>query len=131
LKDNSVWLEITNLVVPDWTDDFDMIKEMCDWLAENGFEDYPLHFSRFQPLYKLAQLPATPADTLVKARSIAINAGLKYVYIGNIPGSDAQNTFCPGCKKLLVERKGFTVTKNLIVNNKCPGCGTMIAGVWK
>ncbi len=131
LKDNGVWLEITNLVIPDWTDDFDMIKEMCGWLAENDFTDYPLHFSRFQPLYKLAQLPATPAETLVKARKIAMDAGLKYVYIGNIPGTDAQNTNCPKCKKLLVERKGFLVTKNIINNGKCPTCGTLIAGVWK
>jgi len=131
LKDNGVWLEITNLIIPDWTDDFEMIKQMCDWLAENGFADYPLHFSRFHPLYKLAQLPATPAETLVKARKIAMDAGLNYVYIGNIPGTDAQNTSCPKCKKLLVERKGFTVTKNIIINNKCPFCGAMIAGVWK
>jgi pyruvate formate lyase activating enzyme len=131
LKDSGIWLEIINLVIPDWSDNFDMIKEMCDWLAENGFNNYPLHFSRFQPLYKLAQLPPTPAETLVKARKIAMDAGINYVYIGNIPGNDAQNTYCPKCKKLLVERKGFLVTKNNILESKCPSCGNQIAGIWK
>jgi len=130
LKDNGVWLEITNLVIPDWTDDFDMIRQMCDWLAENGFTDCPLHFTRFHPLYKLAQLPATPAETLIKARKIAMDAGLNYVYIGNIPGTDAQNTICPKCKRLLIERRGFVVTTNNLLNGKCAGCGNPIAGVW-
>lgn len=130
LKDNGVWLEITNLVVPDWTDDFDMIKKMCDWLAGNGFVDYPLHFSRFYPQHKLAQLPETPRQTLEKARQIALSAGLHYVYIGNLPGTNAQDTICPGCKKPLVVRKGFFIEKNEIKNGKCPGCGQKIPGVW-
>lgn len=130
LKDNGVWLEITNLVVPDWTDDFDMIKQMCEWLADNGFADVPLHFSRFYPQYKLAQLPETPVATLVKARQIALSAGLHYVYIGNLPGSDGQDTICPGCKKTLVVRKGFFVEKNEIRNGKCPVCNRTIPGVW-
>ena len=130
LKDNGVWLEITNLVVPDWTDDFDMIKQMCDWLADHGFADVPLHFSRFYPQYKLAQLPETPVATLVKARQIALSAGLHYVYIGNVPGSNAQDTLCPGCKKPLVLRKGFFVEKNEISNGKCRYCNMKIPGVW-
>ncbi len=131
MKEEGVWLEITNLVVPQWTDDLDMIKKMSDWLFENGFQDTPLHFSRFHPDYKLANLPPTPVETLVKAREIAMNAGLHFVYIGNVPGSDAQNTYCPNCKKLLIERDGFVVKQNHLVDGKCAYCKTPIAGVWK
>lgn len=131
LKDEGVWLEITNLIVPEWTDDLDMIKRMCDWLYKNGFEDYPLHFSRFTPLYKLTNLPLTPTSTLIKAREIALQAGLKYVYIGNVPGSNAQNTYCPNCKKVVVERKGYRILQNNIISGKCKKCGTPIAGVWE
>ncbi|MCF8230109.1 MAG: AmmeMemoRadiSam system radical SAM enzyme, partial [Bacteroidales bacterium] len=103
LKEEGIWLEITNLVVPDWTDDFDMIKKMCAWLAENGFEDTPLHFSRFHPTYKLQKLPPTPRSTLMKARETGFSEGLKYVYVGNIPGTDAENTYCPNCNKLIIK----------------------------
>lgn len=130
LKQEKVWLEITNLVIPSWTDDMDMIKEMCDWLYKNGFKDYPLHFSRFQPMYKLTNLPPTPLSTLEKARDIAINAGMRYVYIGNVPGASYENTYCPKCKKLIVERRGFRILKNNIKNGKCKFCGEKIPGVW-
>ncbi len=131
LKEEGVWLEITNLIVPGWTDKMDMIREMCDWLYKNGFSDYPLHFSRFFPLYKLTSLPYTPVSVLEKAREIALNAGLKYVYIGNVPGSPAENTICPGCKKVVMERKGFTILANNLKADHCKFCGTKIAGVWK
>ena len=130
LKDEGVWLEITNLVVPGWNDDLDMVKEMCTWLAENGFSDYPLHFSRFYPQHKLAQLPPTPTETLVACHDIAFSEGLKYVYIGNVPGADTQNTVCPGCGKVVVERKGFTVVQTNLTANACSFCKTEIAGIW-
>ena len=130
LKDNNVWLEITNLIVPSWTDDFDMIKKMCDWLVENGFAEFPLHFSRFYPMYKLTQLPQTPINTLLKAKEIADKAGLKYVYIGNVPLVGAENTICPNCRKLIVARKGFAILSNQIENGKCKYCGFKINGVW-
>ena len=131
LKEEGVWLEITNLVVPSWTDDLVMIKEMCKWLKDNGFEDNPLHFSRFHPQYKLTQLPATPVGTLQKARDIATGEGLKYVYIGNVPGSGAENTYCPDCKKMIIERRGYKILTNNIVKNRCRFCNTLIAGVWE
>ena len=131
LNEEGVWLEITNLIVPGWTDDFDMIREMCDWLYENGFADNPLHFSRFQPSYKLTQLPPTPLSTLTKARKIALDAGIKYVYIGNVPGTEAENTFCPKCHKTLIKRRGYMVLSNHIKNGKCEYCNEPIAGVWK
>ncbi len=130
IKQEGVWLEITNLVIPTWTDNLDMIKKMCDWLFQNGLSDNPLHFSRFNPLYKLTQLPSTPVETLEKARQIALNAGLKYVYIGNVPGSEGQNTYCPKCKKIVVERKGFRMMQNHIKNNKCEYCSQVISGLW-
>jgi pyruvate formate lyase activating enzyme len=130
MKEEGVWLEITNLVVPGWTDKPEMTKQMCEWLVKNGFSDNPLHFLRFFPLYKLTSLPYTPQPVLERAREIAMKAGMKYVYIGNVPGTDYENTYCPGCKKAVVERRGFTILANNIRNSTCKFCGTKIAGVW-
>ncbi len=85
LAEEGVWLEITNLVVPTYSDDLDEITRMCNWLVENNLENYPLHFSRFSPMHKLDDLPSTPVETLKKAHAIALEAGIKYVYIGNVP----------------------------------------------
>ena len=131
MKKEGVWLEITNLVVPSWTDDLDMIKRMCSWLAENGFTETPLHFSRFMPMYKLANLPPTPLNILQKAREVAVNEGLKYVYIGNVPGLGHETTYCPGCKKAVFERRGYSVLQKNITDGKCSFCDYPIAGVWK
>lgn len=129
-KEEGVWLEITNLVVPSWTDDLATIGRMCDWLAKNGLSSCPLHFSRFVPLYKLSQLPSTPVSTLEKAREIALKAGMQYVYVGNVPGHEAQNTYCRKCGELVVERRGFSVLKNSLSAGSCPACGEKIPGVW-
>lgn len=126
-----VWLEIINLVVPSWTDNLDMIKRMCGWLVEKGLANYPIHFDRFHPDYKLTQLSATPIGVLTQARDIALASGMKYVYVGNVPGLDAQNTICPKCKQVVVERRGFTVVKNDLVKGCCSKCGEKIAGVWE
>lgn len=130
LKDHEIWLEITNLIVPEWTDDMDMIKKMCGWLASNGFEKYPLHFSRFHPQHKLAQLPPTPKSVLENAYSIAKSEGLINVYIGNLPGG-MQDTICPKCKKTVIERRGFSIISNNLKDNKCGNCSTEIAGIWE
>jgi pyruvate formate lyase activating enzyme len=129
-RESGVWLEITNLVVPSWTDDIEMIARMCDWLYDNGFENAPLHFSRFHPMYKLTQLPPTPVSILVKARETAMKAGLKFVYIGNVPGNDASNTYCPGCKELIIERRGYRIIQINLSAGKCGNCGEVIPGVW-
>lgn len=131
LKEEGVWLEITNLIVPEWTDNMHMIREMCQWLYKNGFEDTPLHFSRFSPLYKLTHLPSTPVSVLNKASEIAKSEGIKYVYIGNVPGSEAQNTICPNCSKIVIERKGYKILQNNIIVGKCKFCGNTIAGIWE
>ena len=130
MKEEGVWIEITNLIVPDWTDDMDMIEEMCNWLYDNGFDDTPIHFSRFTPMYKLKHLPPTPASKLKKAREIAFSAGLKYVYIGNLPGNEGEDTYCPNCKEKIINRRGFYITEKHITGNKCVHCGETIAGVW-
>jgi pyruvate formate lyase activating enzyme len=128
-RDEGVWLEITNLVVPGWTDKPDEIRQMCRWLADNGFADTPVHFSRFQPQYKLEHLPPTPAGILNTASSIATEEGLKYVYIDNVPGSGIDDTVCPSCKQKVVERSGFRIISNKIKNGRCT-CGTVIPGIW-
>ncbi|PTN07660.1 AmmeMemoRadiSam system radical SAM enzyme [Mangrovibacterium marinum] len=130
MKDEGVWLEITNLVVPSWTDDLDMIKRMCGWLMQNGFENYPLHFSRFHPTYKLTQLPPTPVTVLQSARDIAVAEGLHHVYIGNVPGLGAENTICPNCHQLVVERKGYRITQQHLNDGRCEFCDTPVSGVW-
>ena len=130
LRDEGVWLEITNLVIPTWTDNFDIIERMCEWLCANGLPDAPLHFSRFTPLYKLNQLPTTPTATLEKAYNIAQKAGMQYVYLGNVADHWAENTRCYKCKKIIVERSAFTILVNHIVKGKCSFCGEKIPGVW-
>ena len=131
LKEEGVWVEITNLVLPGFNDDPELIKRMCVWIKENLGPDTPLHFSRFWPMYKLTNLSPTPVETLEKAKKIANDAGLKYVYIGNIPGSSAESTFCPVCQKLLIGRSGYTITENNTENGKCKFCNAEIPGIWK
>lgn len=129
LKEEGVWLEITNLVISTLNDDMKKVKEMCMWIVKNLGTDVPIHFSRFFPYYRLKDLPPTPIETLIDAKNTAMDAGLRYVYIGNIR-NEAENTFCPKCKNILIERIGYFVKQNNIIGNKCKFCGTIIAGVW-
>jgi pyruvate formate lyase activating enzyme len=130
LHQEGVWLEITCLLVPSWSDDPGTIAKMCDWLVGAGLQDCPIHFSRFVPLYKLAQLPPTPVQTLERAREVAIRAGLRYVYIGNVPGHEAESTFCHSCGKVIIERRGFAIIRSSLGGGKCLFCGTAIPGRW-
>ena len=130
LDEENVWLEITNLIVPNWTDDMNELKRMCKWLVKNGLDKYPLHFSRFMPMYKLKHLPMTPVSTLKKARNIALDTGMKYVFLGNVPGTDAENTYCPSCGKMIIKRRGFMILDNNLENGKCPDCNEKIDGIW-
>jgi pyruvate formate lyase activating enzyme len=129
-KESGVWLEITNLVIPGWTDNYDEIRKMCIWLRDNGFTDTPLHFSRFFPLHKLEQLPPTPIEVLNKAFLIAKEEGIKYVYIGNIPGAEGSDTLCPSCNALLIKRQGYNITLVNLSDGMCKKCGKEIEGVW-
>jgi len=131
LKNEGVHLEITNLVLPGYNDDLKTITRMCLWVKENLGADTPLHFSRFTPMYKLIALNPTPVETLEKARQIALDCGLKYVYIGNVPGHAGENTYCPRCKKIVIARSGFTVSEINLVSGKCKFCGEKIEGIWE
>ncbi|WP_321439027.1 AmmeMemoRadiSam system radical SAM enzyme [uncultured Bacteroides sp.] len=131
MKEKGVWLEITNLLVPGYTDNPKMIEAMCNWLIENGFSDTPLHFSRFFPAYKLANMPPTQESILIEAKNIAEKAGIKYVYVGNIPSLHDENTYCSHCKRMIIERNGFNVERNHIQEGKCEFCKEPIAGVWE
>ncbi|MFH0732249.1 MAG: AmmeMemoRadiSam system radical SAM enzyme [Candidatus Omnitrophota bacterium] len=131
LKEEGVWLEITYLVVPTLNDDQEYVKNTSKWIKENLGPDVPLHISRFWPTYKLNSLSPTPVSTLEQARQTALEAGLKYVYVGNVSGNEAQNTYCPNCKKPVMERVGYTVLSDNIVGGKCKYCGEKIEGVWE
>ena len=130
IKEEKVHLEITNLVLPGLNDSPSEIEKMCLWIKENLGQDTPLHFSRFWPQYKLTNLAPTPVSTLEKAKSVARNAGLNYVYIGNVPGHQGETTFCPVCKQAIIVRKGYTVTENNLLEGRCPFCKAEIEGVW-
>lgn len=131
IKKQGVWLEIVNLVIPGKNDSPKEIKKMCVWIKRNLGDDTPIHFTRFIPMYKLKNVPPTPEKTLENARKIGINEGLKYVYVGNMPGHPGNNTYCPKCGKLLIKRMGYSMRKVNFKNGKCKKCGTRISGVWK
>ncbi len=130
LREEGVFIEITNLILYGYNDDPETIRKMCLWIKENLGADTPLHFSRFFPMYKLTSLNPTPVEALEKARQIAQECGLKYVYIGNLAGHPAENTYCPKCHALLIERRGYFVLQNNIKDGKCKFCGEKIAGIW-
>lgn len=130
LKREKVHLEITNLVVPTQNDDLSSVKEMCLWVRKELGPETPIHFARFYPLYKLRSLPPTPVSTLERIRSVALSAGLEYVYIGNIPGHEAEHTFCPKCKKMTIQRTGYMVGEVHLKAGKCEYCGKPIPGIW-
>ncbi|MEW6481444.1 MAG: AmmeMemoRadiSam system radical SAM enzyme [bacterium] len=129
VAESGVWFEIVNLVVPTLNDDMGKIKAICKWVYSLS-PDIPLHFSRFHPQYKLLNLPPTPFETLFSAYKIAKDCGINHPYIGNIPDGEWNNTYCPGCKKMLIERAGYSVLKNLIKDGMCPGCKRKISGFW-
>lgn len=124
-------LEIVNLVVPTLNDSDKMMSGLVDWIAgEVGF-DVPVHFTRFHPDYKLLNLPPTPIATLEHIRNLAMSKGLHYAFVGNVPGHEGNNSYCPSCKKAVIKRSNFFVTENNVINGKCAFCKTTIAGVWK
>ena len=131
VKEEGVHLEIVNLVIPTLNDDMEKVKEMCLWIKENLGTEVPLHFTRFFPAYRLTKLSPTPVESLEQARSIALGVGLQYVYIGNVPGHPANNTFCPRCGERLISRIGLSVTENNLQQGRCPFCGHQISGIWE
>jgi pyruvate formate lyase activating enzyme len=123
-------LELVNLVVPTLNDSDIMLTELAKWVAGELGPDVPVHFTRFHPDYQLQNLPPTPVATLERARAIALAQGLHYPYVGNVPGHPGNNTYCPGCGQVVIERQGFFIRRNDVVNGHCRWCGQAIAGVW-
>lgn len=128
-KESGIWIELTTLVIPGHNDSDDELRNIARFIKSVG-EDIPWHVSRFHPTYQLIDQPVTPAATLKRARQIGLEAGLRYVYVGNIPG-EGEDTFCPACKKAVVRRIGFSVRENNIRHGVCGSCGAKIDGVWE
>ena len=131
LRKMGKWTEIVYLVVPTLNDGDAEFSGLAQWVKTNLGVDVPLHFTQFHPDYLLKNLPITPVPTLERAKAIADAEGLHYVYIGNVPGHPAQNTYCPQCRRMLVERVGFIASKMLIrKDGSCPFCRHSIPGIW-
>jgi pyruvate formate lyase activating enzyme len=130
VKREKVWLEIVNLVIPTLNDNPKMIDGMCRWIQENLGVDTPLHFTRFFPSHKLTHFSPTPVPMLESAYEIAKKNGLKYVYIGNVPGHIRNSTFCPSCNQKVIHRKNFDVLEMSVVEGKCKFCSSPLPGKW-
>jgi pyruvate formate lyase activating enzyme len=129
-NETSVWFELTNLLIPTLNDGAEEIGKLSEWVMQHLGPDVPLHFTAFHPDFKLQDKPPTPPETLHRARKIAFDAGLHYVYEGNI-FSEGANTNCPSCGELLIRRSWHSVLKNNLENGACPSCGLAIPGVWR
>jgi len=130
-KAAGVMVEVTNLIIPTLNDKPEQIGQLARWVRANLGSETPLHFSRFFPHYRMRNLPPTPAGTLDTAREIAKSEGLHYVYIGNILSKVGENTYCPGCGGLLIERTRYAILQNRLTNGCCPDCTREIYGVWQ
>jgi pyruvate formate lyase activating enzyme len=127
-----IHLEIVVLVIPTLNDAPGDLKAMTKWIVDSLGPDVPVHFSRFNPLYRLKNLPATPVATLEQAHKIARDAGINYVYVGNVPMHAANHTYCPKCSTMLIRRLGYVVRENVLTDQgACPKCGTKVPGVFK
>jgi pyruvate formate lyase activating enzyme len=118
-------------MIPTLNDDLDDVRRMCQWIRDTLSAQVPLHFTRFHPAYQLTSLPPTPVETLEDAAQIAGEEGLEYVYVGNVPGHERNNTFCPSCDEKIIGRMHFTVVSLDVVDGECRFCGHQIPGVWR
>ena len=124
-----IWIELTTLIIPGLNDAEEELQGIASFIVNNLGVDTPWHVTQFYPTYKLTDRPRTPVETLRRARDIGLAAGLRYVYEGNVPGEGGENTWCPSCSSLLIERYGFTIESNRVRNGACPDCGAAIAGI--
>lgn len=131
IRSRGVWLEIVYLMVPTLNDDADTIGRMAAWIEAELGPDVPVHFSRFHPAYRLSDLPPTPVSSLEAARERCLDAGLNYVYIGNVAGHEAGSTFCRSCSKKIIDRSGYTIRSIEMDGDRCRFCGTTQPGVWR
>jgi len=127
-KNLGIWVEVTTLVIPTLNDSADELRQIAEFLTDVDVS-IPWHISQFYPTYQLTDLPRTPVETLHMAREIGLESGLRYVYEGNVPGRGNENTYCHGCRELLIERWGYSIQKNTIIEGQCPSCGSPVAGV--
>ena len=130
IKDSETWLEITYLIVPSYSDNLEDFRKMCKWLINNGFENTPLHISRFFPAYKLQDLYPTKFSVIEEAFEIALEEGIQFVYIGNVKDTKKDSTYCPKCGSLLIERNGYSTEIKSLKDGKCSKCGLVIPGTW-
>jgi len=130
MRKMGIWVEITTLLIPGLNDSSEELKGIAKFIADLD-PDIPWHISRFHPTYKLTDVYPTPPESIQKARDIGYEAGLRYVYCGNLPGEEGEKTFCHQCKELLIDRFGFSIRKNRMQNNHCPHCSAEIPGVWE
>jgi pyruvate formate lyase activating enzyme len=129
-NESDVWFEITTLLIPDENDSTDEIKRECDWILRNLGDSIPLHFTAFHPDFKMRDKERTPERTLITARKIAIDSGIKYCYVGNVHNLEGQTTYCPNCKEKLIKRDWHSVISNTLKAGKCRKCGEIIEGVF-
>ncbi|MCF6270739.1 MAG: AmmeMemoRadiSam system radical SAM enzyme [Melioribacteraceae bacterium] len=129
-NETDIWIELTTLIIPNKNDSDDEIKLMSDWILENIGDEVPHHFTAFHPTFKMNNHQRTPSATLDRVRNIAMNAGLKYVYVGNVHNPEAETTYCPKCKSPLIERDWHSVNSNKIINGSCFKCKSKIAGIY-
>ncbi len=127
-NETNIWFEITTLLIPKENDSEEEIKRMSEWILKNLGEDVPLHFTAFHPDFKLTDKQATPLSTLVSARQIARQMGIKFCYLGNVHHVESQTTYCPNCKEVLIKRDWHSVTSNCAANGLCSRCGTPLPG---
>lgn len=128
--DTDVWLEITTLLIPGENDSDDEIKKECDWILKNLGDEVPIHFTAFHPDFKMMNKKSTPHTTLINAKSIALSAGIKYVYLGNVHDSKNQSTYCNNCNSLLIERNWHQINPVNLRGSKCKICGNKLSGVF-
>jgi len=131
IHEMGIWLEIVTLIIPGFNDSNEELTEIAEFLVSVS-PNIPWHVTAFHQDYKMTDPDPTPVKTLIRAAEIGLRAGLHFVYAGNIPGAVGkyENTYCPTCHDLLIERIGFHVKSNLLTNGKCPGCSSTIPGVW-
>ena len=127
--ETDVWLELTTLLIPGQNDSDEELTALSNWVARELGRDVPLHFSAFHPAHKMLDTPPTPPETLVRARKIAMEAGLEYVYLGNVHDADGDTTFCPQCHAPLIVRDWYEIERHALAQGGfCPSCGTAIPG---
>ncbi|MFM9066444.1 MAG: AmmeMemoRadiSam system radical SAM enzyme, partial [Planctomycetota bacterium] len=127
-RETNTWLEITNLVIPQTNDAPDELRRMCDWIVQHCGAEVPVHFSAFHPDFRMLDLPNTPLSTLLAAYAIAKEAGLKYVYTGNVHDVAHQSTYCPHCGIMVIERDWYDLGRYQLDGNRCRSCGHTVAG---